>query len=223
MHCGSEVRLPTLMVASFRIHNSDTEIIQVSDLHSPQIAGVDRVHRQAPSDNNIMLFRMRCFASLPVQGPAWYLDTDMLCNRPLAYEGPIPSVAVCKREFGLKTPFNTQFRGMDLREYQGKTLGEVYPYLGCATLLNQSDFWSECLSDMEALPAKFHNWYGDQEAIRNTVERGRYSVEWLPESLYACLPEFEIPSMTAYINHYKGPRKALMLARASELGLDVQM
>ena len=71
---------------------------------------------------------------------------------------------------------------------------------------------------MEALPAKFHYWYGDQEAIRNIVNSGRYQVTDLPESLYACLPEYETPAVAPVISHYKGMRKTLIAMRVAREG-----
>jgi hypothetical protein len=220
MHTGGQTELPTLMVRSFRRHNRGARIVQVSDLTSPAIGDVDDVLRRATTDGNMMLFRMRCFAALPTEEPTWFLDTDMLCNRPLELEDKAARVAVCQREFGKQTIFNHRFRGMDMGEYEGRTLGSIYPYVGCATFVHRSGFWADCLADMEALDPKFFNWYGDQEAIRNVVESGRRPVAMLPESLYACLPEHAgQTSVAPYIFHYKGQRKPAMLQRAAADGL----
>ncbi|MEO8115814.1 MAG: hypothetical protein ABI655_15600 [Phenylobacterium sp.] len=220
MHIGSDTLVPRLMVASVRRHNPDFRIVQISDTTSPAIAGVDSVVRRPMSDPHIMLFRMQCFAALPTSGPSWYLDTDMLCNRPLVFEGePQSNVAVCVREFGKDGIFNHQFSGVDLSEHRGKTVGALYPYIGCATRLDDCNFWIDCLAEMEALDPKYFNWFGDQEAIRRVVDSGRYKVSSLPESIYACPPGREAPGVLPAIFHYKGDRKHLMLARASEEGL----
>jgi hypothetical protein len=220
MHTGPEVELATIMVRSFRRQNPLARIVQVADEHSPVIGGADEIVRHRMTDRNIMLFRMRCFAAFPTTGPTWFLDTDMICNRPLDFAvGAQTSVAVCRRDFDRDAVFNHRFRGMDFSEYEGRTLGSLYPYVGCATMLNDSNFWMDCLANMEALPAKFHHWYGDQEAIRNIVASGRYEVADLPEQLYACLPEYETPAVLPMISHYKGRRKPLMLERAARDGL----
>lgn len=218
MHTGDQIQLPTIMVRSFRAHNPTSRIVQVSDAQSPAIEGVDDVVRRPMTDSNVMLFRMRCFAALPADEPTWFLDTDMLCSRPLKLEEPDTGVAVCLREFGKDGIFNHRFGGMDMAEYAGRTLGSIYPYVGCTTYLNNSRFWSDCLANMEALDPKFFNWYGDQEAIRNVVDSGRHEASMLKESLYACLPEHEAQVSSPYIFHYKGQRKALMLQRAAAQG-----
>jgi hypothetical protein len=220
MHVGPDVQLPTIMLRSMRRHNPGLRVIQVADMQSPMIDGVDETVRRPLTDSNIMLFRMRCFAAVPASGPTWYLDTDMICNKTLAFADETqPAVAVCRREFDRNAVFNHRFRGMDFSEYEGRTLGSLYPYVGCATLLDNSNFWTDCLEDMEALAPKFHHWYGDQEAIRNVVASGRHEVAALPESLYACLPEYETPDVVPTISHYKGARKRLMLERAARDGL----
>lgn len=219
MHVGGDTRMATLMVRSFRRHNPEFRIVQVADPGSPRIEGIDEVFRQPPRDSNIMLFRMRCFAALPVEEPTWFLDTDMLCNRALALDGPDTGVAVCRREFHCNAPFNTRQNGVDMTEYEGRTLGSLYPYVGCATYVHRTRFWADCQADMEALDPKFHNWYGDQEALRNVVGSGRYQVSMLPESQYACLPEYAPSDDVPYIFHYKGSRKAAMFQRAAAEGL----
>ena len=219
MHVGQDTQLATIMARSFRLHNPGARIIQVSDYGSPTIEGTDDVFRRRPRDNNIMLFRMRCFSELPIGAPTWFLDTDMLCNRPLEIQADPPMASVCMREFDRDVIFNHRFRGMDMSEYRGRTLGSIYPYVGCTTRLEQPGFWTDCLAAMEKLDPKYHNWYGDQEAIRNVVANSSYPVGMLPESLYACLPEHETGAITPFIMHYKGLRKMKMLERAVREGL----
>ncbi|HEX7886290.1 MAG TPA: hypothetical protein VF474_09965 [Phenylobacterium sp.] len=219
MHIGEQTQLPTIMVRSFRRHNPGIRIVQVADQDSPAIEGVDDTVRSPMADGNVMLFRMRCFAALATEEPTWFLDTDMLCNRPLELDEADVTVAVCQREFGTQAIFNHRFGGMDLSEYEGRTMGSIYPYVGCATYVNRSNFWADCLQDMEALDPKFFNWYGDQEAIRNVVNSSQRPVAMLRESLYACLPEHAGQMSAPYIFHYKGQRKRVMLERAAAEGL----
>ena len=220
MHIGADVQLPTIMVRSVRRQNPGARIVQVADPASPQIEGVDEVARRPMTHRNVMLFRMEGFAAFPADGPTWFLDTDMICVRPLALLGDDdPEVAVCVREFDTEAIFNHQVQGADLSEYAGRTLGSVYPYVGCATYATDGRFWADCLADMRALDPKFFNWYGDQESIRNVVRSGRYRVGALPESCYACLPDREPPGTEPVIFHYKGARKPLMLERATRDGL----
>ncbi len=128
-------------------------------------------------------------------------------------------VAVCRREFNRSDLLNTRFRGLDLSEYSGKTLDDVYPYVACATVTDGGSFWADCLVNLTSLHRKFHYWYGDQEAIRNIVGSGKYRSVLLPESIYGCLPEYSArisPGPSPL--HFKGPgRKPMMLEYARRL------
>ncbi len=113
---------------------------------------------------------------------------------------------------------NTSFKGMDLAEYEGKTLGEVYPIIACFTVTRSPRFWQECLANLMQLDGKFHYWYGDQEAMRNVVRTDRFKVRYLPESKVACLPEYADPANLPLGLHFKGPaRKEWMIPAFNQL------
>jgi hypothetical protein len=219
LHIGEDLRFPTILARSLTRHNPGIEILQVTDLATPAIEGVSEVCRIGPYEGAMMTFRLRGFASLAPSGPCWFFDTDMICNGPLSPPAEVAPVAVCERQFGRDTIFNAAFRGMDFGEYRGRTLSQVYPWLACATWVDGEDFWRECLEELLSLDPKFALWYGDQEALRNVIARRTLPWSRLPESIYACLPEAPEPAATAQMMHYKGQRKALMLARAAAEGL----
>jgi hypothetical protein len=223
LHVGPANGFPTLLVRSIRAIQPDAEIIQCADASTPAVEGVSSVARFAGDTANLMTFRLHSFAGLSHAKPALYLDTDMLCVSPIDPEAELGEgdVAVCSREFNVASAFNTGFAGLDLSEYNGMTLGEVYPYVACATVTRNGAFWKECLDNLRTLAPKFHYWYGDQEAIRNVISSGRFKPRLLPESLYGCLPEApSSPTTTPRLMHFKGGhRKPLMLEFARKLGL----
>ena len=223
LQVGREVDIPELFVRSLRKHNPDARIIQCSDPNSAAIPGVDEVRRLDGDCANLMTFRLQCFAEQAPNEPALYLDRDMICMRaidPEALTGP-HHVGVCKREFATGELFNASLFGMDLAEYAGKSMGEVYPYVACATATIGPRFWKDCLANLMTLDPKFHFCYGDQEAIRNIVQSERYGVRFLRESIYARLPEALGQSLDQpKFVHFKGRwRKPLMLEWASRFGL----
>lgn len=214
--------MPTIFARSVRRHNPGFDIIQVTDSASPRVEGVTEVVRLGAFTGQMMTFRLEGFASLKLAGRAWYFDTDMICGAPLTFagaptEGPVE--AVCRRELQADWIFTHNFRGMDFREYTGKTMEQVYPYLACATLLEDSDFWSRCLENLRSLDPKFATWYGDQEAIRNVVKASGRPPRLLRETIYACLPECSEGVQGIQVMHYKGPRKGHMFQRAVAEGL----
>jgi hypothetical protein len=221
-HVGDETIFPIVMVRSVRANNPGAHIIQVTDRVSPDVAGVDEIVRFDGDSSHPMGFRLECYARLPTRVPTFFLDTDMICVQPIdpaaALEGN--SAAVCLREYLKDLPLDTGAMGVDLSEHRGRTLGDVYPYVGCVTAAGDPKFWNSCLDELRRLPAKFWHWFGDQEALRNVVNGGAHKVGWLPESIYACLVDVEIdPTKNPKICHFKGPaRKRLMLQCAVQAG-----
>ena len=223
LHVGQESLLPGILTRSIRARDRNARIIQCSDSGSPAVALVDDSRRFDGDADKLMTFRLRCFAELGLTEPALYLDTDMMLLRPVRVDELLDDcdAALCRREFERDTHINPAFKDMNLSEYAGKTLGEVYPYIACATMTKTWRFWEECSINLKSLDAKFHYWYGDQEAIRNVANSGIYKTKDLPESIYGCLPEMlrTVASRPCLV-HFKGPsRKALMIDCGRRLGL----
>jgi hypothetical protein len=221
LNVGPDVATAALMVRSIRAHNPGARIIQATDALSPAVPGVDDVQRVAGDSRRIMTFRVLCFAKMDVSTPTWFLDTDMLCLAPLPVIGEGgPVTGVCMREFDRHVIFNHAYGGLDFSRYEGMNFGTIYPFLACANFVSNGDFWQRCLDHFSKMPAQFHYWYGDQEAIKHVVaEHGEGFIK-LPESVYACLPEYENPQVASKLMHYKGgKRKPLMIARARKEGI----
>ena len=201
--------MPTAMVFSIRRHNPDAVIVQVTDAATPAVPGVSRRFETEGDRRFLMQWRTNAFSELRLTEPAMYMDTDMIVRHPIfpaaVLEG---SVAMTRREFNRDAVFNPRQRGQDYSEYTGKTLDEVYPYVGCCTITVDSGVWADLAELYQALPDKFRAWYGDQEVLREYANR--FVVQDLPESYYACLPEFLPQHPDPAIVHYKGARKALM-------------
>jgi hypothetical protein len=216
---GDNTVLPTVMVRSIRAVDRGARIIQCSDAATPAVEGVDQVARSTGDPNQLMLFRLQSFADLAITEPALYMDMDMVCVRridPGAILGDA-EVALCKREYGLKTP--ALYGGMDLSEYAGCMIGEVWPYVACCTVTRTPQFWADCRDNLLTLDAKYLRWFGDQEAIRNVAATNRYKVCHLPESEYGHVPHDKTGGTPSLI-HFKGRKgKMAMIELAVQQGL----
>lgn len=229
LHVGQDIIYPTLLVQSIRAHNPQATILQCSDLDTPQVDGTDAVQRLEGDVVNLMTFRLSCFSRLKVETPTIFLDTDMLCLQKLDLFRILHDndIAVCRRQLGAKHLFRTYINlesisgSINLTEYTGKRLEEIWPYLACATVTKSSNFWTECLQNLLQLDPKFHLWFGDQEAIRNVVGSKKYKTTLLPEIVYACLPEAQpLYGKQVKLLHFKGPaRKKVMIDHAMKMGL----
>ena len=205
-HVGSDIEWPTRMVASALSHNPGAEIIQVTDRDTPTVPGVTWTYPTDGDPNYLMFWRVAAFARLGLDEPALYLDTDMIVKAPIRPQAlVIDEVCVpCRRSFNRDHLFNVKQRGLDFSEHAGKTLDQVYPFVGCATVTRDAGPWQDMAELYEALPEKYWKWYGDQEVLR---EFCRKSPVTLPEHHYACLPEYLPQHPNALIVHYKGARK----------------
>jgi hypothetical protein len=212
MHVGIDPNIE-LFVESLRAADPSSRIIQCSDKNTARIRGVTDMFRYDGDITNLMTFRLEIFSALAMQSPAFYIDTDILMLR---QESPRcllrgNEVAVCKREYGSKDLININFKGLNLQEYRDKTFGEIYPYVACCTITENSNFWNIACKVLSGLDKKFHTWYGDQEAIRICIQNQNFSYKEIPESVYGCLPENYSEQENPVFLHFKGPsRKALM-------------
>jgi len=214
-HIGSDSSYPQMLVDSIRKYNPNSEIVYCTDRHSPNINGVTHRLEFDGNPNEIMTFRLNSFASSGIDGPAIYLDTDMLCLRSFDPEKFLESkdLYICERSFGGDALFNGNFRGMNYLEYDQMPLGEVYPYLACTTITRNSEVWIELADVCDGLSEKFRIWYGDQEALKIVAKRkSNGQLGFIPEHTYACLPENMNYVSQATFLHFKGPaRKGLMI------------
>jgi len=214
-HVGDDVFYPQKLVSSIRASNPDAKIIMCTDEDTPDVLGVDRRH-VAPSDRNrLMISRLAGFATLQLDTPAIYLDTDMLVNDeidPVAILGDKDAV-FCRREFGRDLNIATEINGISMPEYEGKTLDQVYPFIACASVTRDHKPWVAMLELLSFLDKKFHIWYGDQEAIKLYATTNPERVAAMGEAMYGCLPEMIDPQSPPKIIHFKGSsRKKLFEA-----------
>jgi len=211
LHVGDDP-IAELLAQSIIRTNRDARLIQCADPLTGQVTGTTDIYRHDGDTSNLMTFRLEAFSGLGLQEPAIYLDTDMLVLTELNSEDILAGtdVACCERSFSRDAPINTSYLGMDLSEYENKTFGEVYPILAAFTVTRTFDFWAACSKRLLELDDKFHFWYGDQEAMRDVARLNIFNLRLIPESVFACLPEFS-QRTSPKVLHFKGvKRKKLM-------------
>jgi hypothetical protein len=214
-HVGSDSSCPQMLVDSIRKFNPISEIVYCTDSQSPNINGVTHRLEFQGNPDEIMAFRLKSFANSGIEGPAVYLDTDMLCIKSFDPVKILESkdLYICERSFNKEALFNGNFNGMNYLEYDQMPLSEVYPYLACTTITRNSEIWIELADLCDGLSEKFRIWYGDQEALKIIARRkSKEQLGFIPEHTYACLPENINYATQATFLHFKGPaRKILMI------------
>jgi len=213
-YVGDDISQPEMLAESISIADPTAEIIHCSDESTPVVEFVTQRCNFKSDRQRLMSSRLQAFAELGLNEPAIYVDTDMLCMKAIAARTLTKDVKArfCVREFNLDWSFNGNFGGLDFNEYDKKPLGEVYPYVACATATTDSTVWRHLADLLEGLHPKFKLWYGDQEAIkRYCVSAGVDPKNGLPETIYGCLPEFKEFVGDCVLLHFKGQlRKSSM-------------
>ena len=212
LHVGEDIR-PYFLVKSIKKFFPRASIYQCTDLTTKAIEGVDNVFRYKGDTSNLMTYRLEVFSKLAINEYAIYLDTDMLIFNHFNLDRYKEFDAVlCERSFNKDNLISIKKnKGIDLYEYEGKTLFDVYPYLACFTIAKSFHFWTECLNILMKLDKKFHYWYGDQEALRIIKVTNILNIGKVSESDYACLPEYVDINAMPYIVHFKNKRRKQMM------------
>ena len=204
-HVGDDISYPQKMVKSLLRYNPNANVIMCTDKDTPDVMGITDRREFAVDRENLMFSRMIAFSYLNFAEPALYIDTDMIFVDRVVVDEVINGgeVVLCRRAFANDAIFNIEQRGLRFDEYEGKTLGELYPYVGCMVGTKNGDPWKKMLRMYEILPEKFKKWYGDQEVLRKYAEA--FEVNAISENVIGCLPEHKHDG--AKIIHYKGPSR----------------
>jgi len=204
-HVGDDISYPHKMVKSILRYNPDANVIMCTDSSTPDVMGITDRFETTVDKKNLMYARVKMYSQLEIEVPTLFLDTDMLVQDKINVEDMLAGtqVSLCRRAFNNDAGFNIEQRGIKFDEYAGKTIGELYPYVGCAVATNDTRFWSNVLKIYDSLDPKFKQWYGDQEALRIYAEK--YGCGEFTESVYGCLPEHNTDK--AKILHFKGTNR----------------
>lgn len=196
LHVGEDSRLPELMVKSVLKAMPGAEIIQMTDMVTPQIKGVSSVVRK-PYDGYLMTFRMAHLAEL--KGEWITLDTDIIVKKDLRHVfNESFDVALTRREGPIYDK-----DGIDIVTYMPYNTGVMFS--------RNSMFWKLAYKSLLMMPEQAHKWWGDQLSVRLTAENGHFNVLELDCDTYNYSPETEQDKKDCFVLHYKGKRKEWML------------
>lgn len=209
-HIGDETDLPHMMINSIRKTNKDSRIFQLTDKNTNQIKITDDCYRFDGNKNSLMKFRMEAYSQTILNQDRFsiFLDTDMLVLKEIKLNNLFKKsdLILCERELNANLPVNINFKDMNMREYEGKSIGEAWPYLGCFIGVNNSKslvIMNKMYNDLEQ---KYKLWYGDQIILKKFALENPTTVDFVKETEYACLPINNQISKQAKIVHFKGKR-----------------
>ena len=209
-HIGDDIDLPKMMVNSIRITNKNSRIFQLTDTTTKQIPITDGCYRFKGNSSSIMKFRMEAYAQTTLNKSRYsiFLDTDMLVLKEIKLNKLFEKsdLILCEREFNKNELVNIDFDNMKMKEYEGKLMGEAWPYLGCFIGVNNSKSLITMNQMYEELKKKYKRWYGDQIILKKFASENPSKTSFVAETEYAYIPLNNRISKEAKIIHFKGKR-----------------
>lgn len=173
------------VVAHLKVH--DCPIVQMSDLHTPKVEGVDEVIR-LPFRIPLMPYRLKHLASFP-HTDLLIIDTDVIAMAPVDEVWAQPfDVALTKRDHSL---------------HDGAVSLDM-PYNTGVMFSRSQAFWQEGYEWLMSQSAERQRWYGDQLAVAEVAKRGTCKVLDLPCDDYNWSPNSRSDTSNAKFWHYKG-------------------
>lgn len=209
-HIGDDTDLPKMMINSIRKTNKGSKIFQLTDEETNQIKSTDNCYRFNGDTSSIMKFRMEAYSKTPLNKDRFsiFLDTDMLVLKEINLSKMFQKsdLILCKREFNSNQLVNIHFNDMNMEEYEGKTMGESWPYLGCFIGVSNNKNLIEMNQMYNNLEQKYKFWYGDQIVLKDFALKNKTKTAFVYESEYAYLPLNNKISKQAKIVHFKGKK-----------------
>jgi len=191
---GDNIDIPQNYVNSIRLfHLNEIEVVQLSDLHTACISGIDEIYR-ADLSHDIMIARLQAYSLLEFSDDyTLFTDADCLLIQPinLSYSDDI---LLLKRvdNFLINSNYPEYYP-----EFVGKNIIDVMPYLFgaiCIKNSNNNNFFKSLLSILEKLPRRFHRWYGDQVSLSTAADTNKlFKFGYLDSDIHLKIMSF-IPS-----------------------------
>jgi hypothetical protein len=166
-------------------------VVQMSDLNTPEVEGVDEVIR-IPMKVPLMSFRLKHLSLCPYD--KWVtFDTDVIVKKSID--------DVWEREFDVALTK----RGKGRCLHNGVDIAPEMPFNTGVMFSREPHFWKEAYAWLRAQPEDLQGWWGDQRAVAETIQD--YRVLALSSDEFNWAPETEGQRSDARVWHYKGARR----------------
>ena len=186
---GEKLEIPYFLVKSIRlIHNQKIKIIQLSDLLTKKVKGVDEIIRIKPT-NYLMLDRTFAYSLVQTKNnKTLFLDADSLVLNKINLDIYTKGIYLTKRQTDLLINYNSPEY---YPEFLNKRLCEVMPYLfGIILIVDEEFFFENIIDILKKLPSRFHRWYGDQYSLKKLYDKEKIKFKFL-NSDFTYIVEFD--------------------------------
>ena len=188
------------MIHSARAAMPGVEVTQFTDATSPAVLGVDEVRRLA--GGKMLEVRLQHYAACA--GEWLFVDSDVLVRRDVrsVFDDHSFDVALAARDWE------------HLKDESAKLTTQGMPYNTGVAFSRSPMFWRDVLARWCALPDEQKDWLSEQRVVGTVLAERTYHLRVLPGWFnYPPGPDGIVPR-EAWITHYKGGRKDVMLEHA---------
>ena len=189
-----------LMLKSARAVMPDVEVWQLTDGDSPELEGVDGVHR---IDLPVPMAVRRMLHNANLEGDWLFIDPDIIIQKDVRHVFDEPFDVALTDRIGTIT-------------YEAE-YAKAMPYNLGVSFSRSPKFWQRVLRHLGTLPAKLQHWEGDQLVVCAMLRQNLaddFKVKILPGLTYNFPPKFAGDGKDAALVHYKGPRKSYLMEAA---------
>lgn len=195
-------RIAQIMIDSVKRNIPDSWVIQMTDLKTPILGGVDESRRLAVASRFVMPYRLKHLAMLKCE--ALILDTDVVVLQDPTHVFDMDfDVCLTKRDKQIISPEIGY--GVD---------DPLMPYNTGVMFSRSVDFWKDALDVCESLEDRHKEWYGDQISVAAVVERRKHNVAVLKCDKWNYTPSSPDENLDERnIVHFKGKKKKEWMLR----------
>jgi lipopolysaccharide biosynthesis glycosyltransferase len=209
LYVGNVSPIPEIMVASVRIAMPGARIVQMTDLDTRTVPGVDDVLRKPWDRKFLMPYRLLHLEEFPA-ADVIFLDADVVVQRDLR--------PLFRDEFDVALTYRDE---TDPSLRKSPEAYQMMPFNTGVMLSRPSgrEFWAEAHRACRAMAEERRSWFGDQLAIKEVAARTKLKIRQYPCALYNYSPSrWEEDLSEKFVIHYKGKnRKIWMVERWKHL------
>lgn len=202
LYVGRVSNIPQIMVASVRAAMPHANIVQMTDLDTEKIVGVDDVIRKRWDQKFLMPYRLMHLKEFPPAN-AIFLDADVVVQKDLR--------CLFQDEFDIGLTYRDE---TDPSLRKSPEAYRMMPFNAGVMLSRASgmDFWAEAYNVCLAMPEDRRLWFGDQLAIKEVAARSTLKVNQYPCAIYNYSPSrWDEDLRDKFVIHYKGKNRKIWM------------
>jgi hypothetical protein len=210
---GDKINLGRKLTHSIKISHPDSFIIQITDLHAKSIDTVDHVERVNFYNETFIYDCIKAKRRIINKfGPTVFLDSDMLIlesvNEFYNIQDYDFSITTRPKNYNQFVFTPNKLHKQKFPEIIGRKVGDVMPYNAGIFYCKNVETLEYMLTSYNAMNKNYHEWYGDQIALKEMVDVNMFKIKFFDGNIYNYTPESVSEDFSdKKALHFKGNKK----------------